>query len=96
MKKKIVFYIAMSIFMVGIAISTFFIINGFSNKYETNETKAFKEVLTLLEKSRNSNKKGYEIIFKEDFNYNQKTENDEEVIDYKSHYLSEGLFPKPA
>ena len=92
MKKKLIFYIAMSILMVGIAISTFFIINGFSNKYETNETKAFKEVLTLLEKSRNSNKKGYEIKFKEDFNYNQKTEDDEEVIDYKSHYLSEGLF----
>ena len=52
--------------MAAIAISTFFIINGFSNKYETNETKAFKEVLTLLEKSRNSNKKGYEIKFKEE------------------------------
>ena len=58
MKKNIVFYVTASILMAAIAISTFFIINGFSNKYETEETKVFKEVLTLLEKSRNSNKKG--------------------------------------
>lgn len=58
MKKNIVFYVTASILMAAIAISTFFIINGFSNKYETNETKTFKEVLTLFEKSRNSNKKG--------------------------------------
>ena len=34
MKKELIFYIAMSILMAAIAISTFFIINGFSNKYE--------------------------------------------------------------
>ena len=52
--------------MASIAVAVFLIIKSTREKYETGETKAFKEVLTLLENNREkSNKKGYEIKFKE-------------------------------
>ena len=93
MKKKIIFYVCMALLMISAAVTTVVIVKVFSNKYETEETKAFREVLTLLENNRDkSNKKGYDIKFSEDFSYEQKIEENDNIIDYSSHYKSEGVF----
>ena len=93
MKKKIIFYVCISLLMASIAVAVFLIIKSTREQYETGETKAFKEVLTLLENNREkSNKKGYEIKFKEDFNYAQKLDDNEQITDYTAHYVSDGVF----
>lgn len=93
MKKKIIFYVCVSLLMASIAIAVVLVVKSVKEQYETEETKAFKEVLTLLESNRDkSNKKGYEITFKEDFNYAQKLDENDVITDYTAHYVADGAF----
>ena len=93
MKNKIIFYVSMILLMVIVGVSIYLVTVGINAKYETEETKAFKEVLELLENNRGkSNKKSYSINFLEDFDYEEKIDNIDELVDYKAKYEAKGSF----
>lgn len=62
-----------------------------SMNYENENTKVFKEVLNLVEENR-ANKRGYNVSFVQDFNYDEKKELENEISNYKAHYYSQGSF----
>ena len=93
MKNKIVFYICMILLMVAVGVSAFAITVGINAKYETEETKAFKEVLELLENNRGkSTKKGYLIDFLQQFEYEEKIDSEDELVDFSANYEANGTF----
>ena len=91
-KNKIIYYICISLLMVGLGVLIAVIINSFNNKYETAETKSMKNALIILDENRNNNKKSYDISFVQDVEYEEKEDTDSEIINYKAHYKSNGSF----
>jgi len=91
-KNKIIYYLCISLLMLGFGVVIAIIINSFGNKYETNEAKTMKNALVILDENRSSNKKSYEISFVQDVEYEEKKDTDLEIINYKAHYKSNGSF----
>jgi len=88
-KKSLIYYLCMSVLMACIGITVAVTINA---KYEEEKVTALKKALIVLEDIGNSNKKGYEINFVKDIDYNEKEDDNEIVSDYNAHYESSGSF----
>ena len=87
-KNKIIYYVCIAFLMACIGISLAITVNY---KYESEKVMALKNVLMTLEEN-NSTKKGYEISFVKNVDYNDKEDANDAIADYNAHYEAKGSF----
>ena len=93
MGRKVIIAISSGVFvLVATLIIIAIVFNSNKPKADNKNVSVFKEAVNALNENQSFNKKGYEINFIENFDYEQKENTEQTTVDYKAHYEAKGEF----